>query len=178
MKYIQIRQWLTALLLLVAALVFTGCHTEDGVQPHSSQTTVEESAQTQHEQENISQEKGRPSSGAQSEASASASEQENTPVQQALTGVWSPVSATVDGQDAPQVALNSGVSYRFAADGSFTMLIHGQSAGTGTYTVNGKEIICEMDGATQTFAYRDGTLRTQYNGGSGLVITVYEKTGS
>lgn len=49
MKYIQIRQWLTALLLLVAALVFTGCHTEDGVQPHSSQTTVEESAQTQHE---------------------------------------------------------------------------------------------------------------------------------
>ena len=99
--------------------------------------------------------------------------QENTPVQQA-----SPVSATVDGQDAPEVALNSGVSYCFTADGSFTMLIREQSAGTGSYTVNGWEVLCKMDGATQAFIDQEGVLYTQYNGVGGLVITVYEKADS
>ena len=105
--------------------------------------------------------------------------QENTPVQQAaLAGVWSPVAATVDGQDAPEVALNSGVSYCFTADGSFTMLIREQSAGTGSYTVNGWEVLCKMDGATQAFIDQEGVLYTQYNGVGGLVITVYEKADS
>lgn len=149
-----------AALLSAAAITLAGCGTgtDAGNQSESSigEQTSSVAAETSGTQE---------SAGEESAAGV-------TDEMRAIAGTWQIVENTIGDQKLEDIPLSV---YVFNEDGTFEMLLDGDSLGQGTYTVDGDTVTIELNGEKTDLKLKGDQIVLEVQTSDGTSVSVYER---
>lgn len=141
---------LAAVLAAVASFSLAGCSSGETMTETESITTEETAAPEE-------------------EASASVLDEDD----QAVVGHWQMTKNTIGGEELDISDIQT--VYIFNEDGSFEMLLNGDSVGQGIFTAEGTAITFDIGSGENEMRLEDGRLIAETETDDGVAVTVYER---
>lgn len=90
-----------------------------------------------------------------------------------ITGVWEMTKNTIGDEEIDISDMQS--VYVFRDDGTFEMVLNGDSIGSGAYTVDGDTVTLDINGAATTLKLEGSKLITETETAEGLSVMVLER---